>query len=197
MTAVTPIPTSTLDHILAAQLIVAWAGESGEEPRLGWWRTDLVSEFGGQDLFGRLLPHTWRWAVLQGAREAARRRDASMRAKAHDPDQLITLFRLGFTIDERLDERLRDLKTTGRDPAKALPVLGEIVGEDWDRDAFSSWINAHPGSDAVAAPAGRRLKGAMPDSLELLAEHLVAALAPLADAYPLPHYRCSSSAAAS
>ena len=189
MTTATPIPNSTLDQILTAQLIVAWAGESGEEPRLKWWRTDLVSEFGGEDLFQRLLPHTWRWAVLQGAREAARRHDAAMRSKAHDPDQLITLFRFGFAIDERLDERFQDLKTAGREPNKALPNLGEIIGADWNREAFASWIQAHRAANAVAAPAGRRLKGAMPDSLELATEHLVAALAPLADAYPLPHYR--------
>ncbi len=74
-----PIPSSELDRVLTAQLALAWAGESGEEPRLRWWRSDLASEFGGEDLFQRLLPHTWRWAVLQGAREAARRRDAEAR----------------------------------------------------------------------------------------------------------------------
>src|SRR5688572_15258501 len=69
------IPTSEIDHALTAQLLVGWAGESGEEKRLGWWRSDLVSPFGGMDLFRRLLPSTWEWAVLQGAREAARRKD--------------------------------------------------------------------------------------------------------------------------
>jgi hypothetical protein len=71
-----PASAATLDMILTAQLAVAWAGEAGDPPRLKWWRTDLASEFGGEDLFKRLLPHTWRWAVLEGAREAARRRDA-------------------------------------------------------------------------------------------------------------------------
>ena len=189
MTTATPIPNSTLDQVLTTQLVVAWAGESGEDPRLKWWRTDLVSEFGGEDLFQRLLPHTWRWAVLQGAREAARRHDAAMRAKAADPDQLITLFRFGSAIDEHLDERFQDLKTAGRDPAKALPSVGEIIGADWNRDAFASWVQAHRGAEAVAAPTGRRIKGAMPDSLELLTEHLVAALSPLAEHYPMPHYR--------
>ncbi|MFT4625786.1 MAG: hypothetical protein ACI8PZ_004457 [Myxococcota bacterium] len=189
MTTAKALPTSTLDHILSAQLIVAWAGESGEEPRLRWWRTDLVSEFGGEDLFQRLLPHTWRWAVLEGAREAARRHDATLRAKAHDADQLTTLFRFGFAVDERLDERLRDLKTAGRAPARALPQLAEVVHPEWDRDRFVAWVQSHPGADAVAAPAGRRLKGTRPESLERLTDHLVAALAPIPDAYPLPHYR--------
>ncbi len=189
MTTTSPIPTSTLDLILTAQLAVAWAGEGGDEPRLGWWRTDLANEFGGEDLFRRLLPHTWRWAVLQGVREAARRQDAALRGKAADPDQLRTLLRFGFHIDERLDERFHDLKSAGRDPKQALPGLGEIITEDWDRDAFASWVSAHRESDAVTAPAGRRIRGTMPDSLELATEHLVAALAPLGDAYPMPHYR--------
>lgn len=64
------VPVAELDHALTAQIIIAWAGEKGEDPRLGWWRCDLVSEFGGEDLFKRLLPNTWDWAVLQGAREA-------------------------------------------------------------------------------------------------------------------------------
>ena len=44
-----------LDHILCAQFAVAWAGESGEEGRLGWWKTDLTSEFGGV---------CFRWSVV-------------------------------------------------------------------------------------------------------------------------------------
>ena len=70
--------TSEVDALLSAQIIVAWAGEGhvGDERRLGWWRSDLVSEFGGLDLFQRLLPTTAPWAVLQAVREAARRVDA-------------------------------------------------------------------------------------------------------------------------
>jgi hypothetical protein len=184
-----PVPPSTLDRILTAQLAVAWAGELGDDPRLGWWRTDLVSEFGGQDLFQRLLPNTWEWAVLQGARQAARSQDAAGRSKDHDPDRLYSLFRLGFELDERLDERLRDLKDSGRRPVEALPDLRDVITEDWDPAAFSSWVEAHQAPEPVAAPAGRRLKGQPPVSLELMVEHLVGALAPLAGDYPLPHYR--------
>lgn len=45
-----------LDVLLTLQLATAWAGErSGDEPpRLGWWATDMVSEFGGHALFA---PH--------------------------------------------------------------------------------------------------------------------------------------------
>ena len=82
-----------LDGVLTAQLVVAWAGEAGEPPRMKWWRTDLASELGGEDLFRRRLPHTWRWAVLEEAREAAGRSDAELAGQAGDPERLITLFR--------------------------------------------------------------------------------------------------------
>lgn len=84
-----PAPTTAeVDLLLTAQIAVAWAGEGhvGEEPRLGWWRSDLTSEFGGRDLFERLLPRTYRWAVFQAVREAARRTDAEMRERANNPD---------------------------------------------------------------------------------------------------------------
>ncbi|MEB3167475.1 MAG: BREX-6 system BrxE protein, partial [Synechococcaceae cyanobacterium] len=75
------VANSDLDIALTAQIVVAWAGESGEQPRLGWWQTDLVSEFGGEDLLKELLPRTWPWAMLQAVREAARRKDEELRAK--------------------------------------------------------------------------------------------------------------------
>src|SRR3954453_6721021 len=111
-----PIALSDINHLLTAQILVAWAGEGGEDRRLGWWRSDLISEFGGEDLFKRLLPHTWQWATLQGAREAARRRDAELRAQDHDPDRILSLFSLGFDLDERVEERLLDLKRAGGTP---------------------------------------------------------------------------------
>ncbi len=183
------VPAATLDAILAAQLVVAWAGEGGEAPRLKWWKTDLASEFGGEDLFRRLLPHTWQWAVLEAVREAARRRDAELRAQDHDPDRLITLFRLGFEVDERLDERLADLKRAATPPQTALPGLKEVTGAPWSKELFSNWAAGHGEAAWVAAPVGRRLKGDPPASVELLVKKLVAALHPLADAYPMPHYR--------
>ena len=182
------LPPSTLDLILTAQLAIAWAGEKGEDPRLGWWRTDLVSEYGGVDLFERLLPNTFQWAVLQAAREAARRHDAALRAPAHDPDALRTLFHWGFAVDERLDERLADLKAAGAPPTQALPALAPVITDDWDPDTFTAWVASHPRADSVPAPRGRRLRGAPPKSLDTAAGHLVAALVPLGAAYPLPHY---------
>lgn len=186
-----PIPVSHIDMVLTAQLVVAWAGESGEERRLGWWRSDLMSEFGGEDLFRRLLPETWQWAVLQGAREAARRRDADLRRHDHDPDRILTLFRLGFELDERIQERFQDLKREGRTPDEALPGLS-VIQEGWDPERFWDWVAGHGESDTTPAPVGRRLKGAPPSGLDQLVRKLVAGLAPAATTYPLPHFRTAA-----
>jgi len=188
-----PIPPSALDLTLTAQFVVAWAGENGEEPRLGWWRSDLVSEFGGEDLFRRLLPNTWEWAVLQGAREAARRRDVELRSQDHDPDQIISLFNFGFELDERLEERLQDLKRSGRTPQEALPGLVDIVDARWDRDRFIDWVQAHGEVDVKVTPVGRRIKASIPTTdLDTLVRRLVGAIAPVGETYPLPHTRRSA-----
>jgi hypothetical protein len=183
-----PIPMSDIDMALMSQLVVAWAGEIGDGDRLGWWRSDLVSEFGGEDLFRRLLPHTWRWAVLQGAREAAWRKDAELRRQDHDHDRIVSLFSLGFELDERIDERLQDLKRSGRAPDEALPGLA-IVTDGWHRDQFWDWVIGHGGADAVQSVVGRRLKGTPPSSVDQLVRKIVAGLAPAAGTYPLPHFR--------
>jgi hypothetical protein len=187
-----PIPASTLDLLLTAQLAVAWAGEAGDaggERRLGWWRTDLVSEFGGHDLLKRLLPHTWDWAALQGAREAARRRDAELRSRANDPDQIVSLFHLGVELDERVDERLLEHKRSGNAPNVALPALDELISENWSPDTFHEWVQGHGDAEYSAAPIGRLLKGAAPAGLDLMTRKLVGALSPLGAEYPLPHFR--------
>jgi hypothetical protein len=45
------LPDETLDERLTLQFAVAWAGESGDDqPRLRWWKTDMVSKHGGQAL---------------------------------------------------------------------------------------------------------------------------------------------------
>ena len=62
---------ATIDKILTLQIMVAWAGEGGCEPkRLDWWRTDLIDEYGGGDLLQRLLPKTHLWASLEAVRLA-------------------------------------------------------------------------------------------------------------------------------
>jgi hypothetical protein len=190
-----PTPRSHLDLALSAQLVVAWAGETGEERRLGWWRSDLVSEFGGYDLFMRLLPDTWEWAALEGAREAARRLDAELRASDHDPDRLLSLYRLGFEIDERIETRLSELKREGSAPTEALPGLLDLISDNWQPDRFLAWVASHGEATYSVAPAGRLVKGDVkgepPDALDARVRCLVAALAPVGDAYPMPHFRRS------
>lgn len=181
-----------LDQVLAIQLVVAWAGESGDPPRLGWWRSDMASEYGGEDLFKRLLPNTWQWAVLQAAREAARRVDAESRRQAHDPDALVSLFSLGTDIDRRLDERLGDLVRSGQQPADALPDLAVWLGKPFDRAALTAWLGQQGRPEVTAAPVGRRLKGSPSEEVGAVVHCLAAALDPLGDAYPLPHYRRGS-----
>lgn len=104
-----PVPasltTSTLDAILALQFTVAWAGESREQTkRLGWWQTDLVDASGGGDLMARRLPRTHAWASLEAVCEAARRADEQGRKGMAEPDQVRSIFFLGFEVDERFSE---------------------------------------------------------------------------------------------
>jgi hypothetical protein len=182
---------SDIDYLLTAQIGVAWAGEAGEDPRLGWWRTDLVSEYGGEDLFMRLTPHTWRWALLQGVREAAWRKDRDLRGRDHNPERLLSLFHFGAETDERVEERLHQLKGSGQAPVEALPGLREALGEGWDRERFAEWVLGHGRAAFEPAPAGRRLEGEPSRSVRRRVDALVAALAPFAQDYPLPHYRLS------
>jgi hypothetical protein len=184
-----PYPLSEIDSVLAAQIAVAWAGEKGDSPRLGWWRTDLISEFGGEDLFRQLLPGTWQWAVVQAAREAARRHDNQLRQRDHDPDHIVSLFNLGFELDERVEERLQDLKRSGTPPRNALPSLADLMDGGWDQERFQDWIASHGEPNHVAAPVGRRIRSDVPSDLRKRAALLVASLAPLSPEYPLPHFR--------
>jgi hypothetical protein len=183
-----------LDGLLTAQIAVAWAGEKGEDRRLGWWDSDLTGELGGEDLFRALLPATWAWATLQAARAAATRCDAAMRARGSDPDAVLTLFFQGFVIDELAEERLRDLKGSGQSPLEALPGLSEVIGElrdrqPWDQGRFTGWLAAGDAPETEPTPLGRRIKGPVPEGLDRRVRQLLGALTPLADHYPLPHYR--------
>lgn len=182
------IPRSTLDTLLTLQLAVAWAGEADTDPpRLGWWRTALVDEFGGKALFREVLPRTWPWVVFQGAREAARRQDEALRERSADPDEIITLFHLGYRLDERLDDHLRELKRSGRPPEEALPELAALTARPWSRSAFTSWLGSLGSARHELTPIGRRLQGEPPVAPELRVTRLTAALLPLADAWPMPY----------
>lgn len=183
------VPPSDLDGLLTAQLAVAWAGEKGDPRRLGWWDSDLTGELGGEDLFQRLLPETWAWATLQAARAAAIRRDAAMRAKDREPDAVLTLFAQGFAIDELVEERLRECKRTGLAPRDVLPGLRDVIHDSWGRERFAQWLDGFDAPDTEGMPVGRRIKGPPPEGLDRRVRQLLGALNPLAEHYPLPHYR--------
>lgn len=192
------IPDGDLDAVLTAQLLVAWAGETG---RLGWWRSNLVSRYGGYDLFSRLTPHTARWAVLQTARETARRHDAEQRDRSGNPDTKLTLFHLGFERDEQVDERLQYHKRGGKHPTAALPGLRDFIrlptdddGDDehdddpFDREQFERFLRRDTAKHVVE-PIGRRMTATAPDTLPDLVRQFLAGLVPLSDEYPLPYFR--------
>lgn len=182
--------SEVLDEILALQISVAWAGESRSQPRrLGWWQTDLVDDEGGGDLLARLLPRTHAWAKLGAVREAARRVDERARRRSGTPDRLVTLFQLGFDLDEQLAERLTHHQRHHATPAD---VLGPrfVVAPGFDAASFEKFVRqtASPPNVEIA-PEGRLVRGAPPaDPLERVAS-LVAALAPFTPEYPMPHYR--------
>jgi hypothetical protein len=182
-----------IDSLLSAQLIVAWAGEKGDaddpaSQRLGWWQTNLVGE-GAEYEFKDLLPNTWRWGMLQAVRHAAKIHDASVRAKDHDPDRLLTLYSLGFEIDEKVDERLVQFKQNSKAIEEVLPDVASMINAGWSLERFTTWVAKHGKESTTTVPAGRRLKGQPPEQIHTLLGKLVAGLAPLADTYPMPHFK--------
>lgn len=194
-TSPAPIPGSTLDFVLDAQLAVAWAGEGlKSERRLGWWSSMFAFEFGGEALFTDLLPSTYRWAVLRAAREAARRKDAELRAKADDADRIVSLFRLGFSLDEALEERFADRVHDDPRRERTSRELSDLIDTPFSAKSFTRFVEGQlarveTSVDFGASPTGRRITGELPKDPRLLVAKLVGALLPLADAYPLPHFK--------
>ena len=187
--SLTDVSNGDVDFALTAQIVVAWAGEAREAKRLGWWRTDLASEFGGEDFFKQLLPNSWPWATLQAVREAARRKDAELRRMRPDHDHMLSLFALGLEVDERIDERLRDHKRSGEEPVLALPGLSAVLSAEWDQSVFVRWAEGKGVSKFETEPNARRVAGDTPMGLKELVAKLVGGLVPLAAAYPLPYVR--------
>ena len=184
------VPDTALDAILALQLSVAWAGEArSQPPRLGWWQTDLVDAEGGGDLLARLAPRTHAWAALEAVREAARRVDERARRRSGTPDRLVTLFQLGFELDEHLDERLAVHRRGHATPADALGSALAITSR-FDAAAFERFVRqSGPASNVDISPEGRLIQGATPADPVERVQQLVAALAPFQPEYPMPHYR--------
>lgn len=183
------ISLTEIDRILTLQLLIAWAGEARSEPqRLGWWDTDLVDEAGGGDLIARLAPRTHAWASLELAREAARRVDAKARGKHGDPDKLRTIFFLGFEVDEKLSDRLAELKRQGVPPEKALPLPFKLGAEFPKNEVIALLSKQGKASFEKVPPVGRRLHGKPPTAVDEMVSQLGAALVPIADEYPLPFF---------
>ena len=186
-----------LDTILTLQLAFAWAGEAGDEdePRLGWWKTDMLSEYGGYALFARVCPRTAPWAAYETAREAAIRVDADCRAQDAERDHLQSLFSLGFEVDEQVQDRLRELKLSERPPHSALPRLAKLPPK-WDADAFKSWLatSETPTPKTKQDPAGLRIVSAIPPKTVGRVNKLAAVLGTLPDQYPCAHYNNARSA---
>ena len=179
-----------IDRILTLQLFVAWAGEGRSEPkRFGWWDTDLVDEAGGGDLLARLAPRTHVWSSLELVREAARRVDAKARGKHGDPDKLRSIFFLGFELDEKVSDRLAELKRAGKAPEEVLP-LPLRLNADFAPDKVTEVLTklGKVAFDKVP-PVGRQLKGAAPDSPDVMVQNLAAALLPVVEEYALPFYK--------
>jgi hypothetical protein len=188
------IPQHTLDRILALQIVVAWAGEGACDPkRLDWWRTDLIDEYGGGDLFRRLLPKTHLWASLEAVRQAAIALDRHKRSEMAKPDQVRTLFFWGFPVDEQLTERLAFHKRNRRQPLDTLPIPVDVY-QPFSQTEFEIAIQIpNQKLEVKVVPSGRQILGEMLKALDERAKKLASALLPLADSYSMPFYRLEES----
>jgi hypothetical protein len=186
------VPATTLDTILALQIMIAWAGEGLCEPkRLDWWRTDLIDEAGGGDLFKRLFPKTHQWSALEAVREAAIQTDRRAREKLAKPDALRTLFFWGVVVDEQLHDRLAEhkLNSSGQKPSEILPLPLKLEAT-FDHAVFEATIGIpNCKVETSVVPGGRLLVEEGSETLESRARKLAAALFPLADSYPMPMYK--------
>lgn len=191
---------ATLDEVLAIQMTVAWAGESGADPlpgvkaRLGWWRSDLVDEMGGQDLLRRMFRRTGAWAALASAREVAASTERTLRQHLGEGDQVVSLFNLGFAADEALTHRLRTLKRLQAD-TDTLPwrVPLQNFSVETLQTAFCGGRWAQTEFAVVAG--GRLLRGAPPGDLRETVGRLAAATflsSPLPPHYPMAFYRTAA-----
>jgi len=182
--------THQIDRIVAIQFIVAWAGESAEEPeRLGWWQSDLVDQIGGGGFLKRLLPGTHQWASLQSVRKIAQKVDSKARLQLPNPDLVRTIFFWGFDIDHRIEDRIRHLKAEQVAPQDALELPFEL-GSDWSEDTFLNYLNELDVDGSYTEKReGRELKNPEHGSQVEAIKQLAKALAPFQASYQLPYFR--------
>lgn len=182
--------TQEIDRILSIQFIVAWTGESADEPkRLGWWQSDLVDPLGGGDFLKRLLPGTHRWAALQSARKIAQKVDSKARLQLPNPDLVRTIFFWGFDIDFRIEDRIRHLKAEQVAPQDALELPFEL-GSNWNEVTFLKYLNELDADGSYTEKReGRELKNPDHQCQSQAIKQLAKALAPFQSNYQLPYFR--------
>ncbi len=120
--------------------------------------------------------------------------DKAARERMADPDAVRSIFFLGFEVDEQLDDRLvylRRLGTDGKAPAEALE-LPLPLGAEFDGAKLEAVLVGSSCEPFKKEPGGRQLKGAPPAEPQVVVRRLVAALVPLTDTYPLPHFRVAT-----
>lgn len=184
-----PVPNTQLHHVLSLQLTVAWLGEG--HGRRNWWRTGLLDQDGGLDFFERVTPNRAAWIALDAARRAAVSVDAALRRRS-GAGRFRTLFHFGFEVNERLEQRLIDLRQEGGDPFGRLGLPFRPDTELETRAAVAFLTEQTPRDPTFSiSPAGRELDGAPPAALDRAASVLAAALVPDADSYPMAHFRLS------
>lgn len=106
-----------------------------------------------------------------------------------DADALISLYGLSFEIDERLEERIQELKRTSKQPAESFPALAAFINTPWNQQGFLEWVQGHGKSEFSVTSTGRQLKGVLPSSLDSITKRLVGALSPIAKEFPFPHFK--------
>lgn len=187
---ISAIATEELDTVLMLQFFIAWAGEElTDPPRLSWWSTQLLDEWGGEDLFKRLFPRTFEWALLEAVRKVAIQADRQKRKNLAQPDNVHTLFFWGFGIDEKLEERLSFYKQSNSQPYDVLNFPLDLK-EEFEKTAFEEAIKSlNSEISTKIVPEGREIKDVMPELIADAAKNLVSGLIPLADKYPMPFYR--------
>ena len=191
----TAIAPEELDIVLMLQCLVGWAGEGlTDPPRLNWWSTQLLDEWGGEDLFKRLLPRTFEWALLEATRKVAIQADRRKRTSLAQPDRVCTVFFWGFEIDEKLEERLLLHKQNCSQPYDVFD-FPLVLKKDFEEKAFEQAVQKlNLEVKYKIVPEGREIKGEIPESIADAAKNLVSGLIPFSDKYPMPFYRVEEKA---
>lgn len=186
----TEISLNDLDKILAFQFVIAWAGEGLAEPhRLNWWKTDLIDNEGGGDLFSRLFPLTHEWASLEAIRTAAIQADKEKRLTMVNSSMIRTMFFWGYKIDDKLNDRISEHKQDMKSPFQVLPFPYEIT-DGFNREVLEkSLLNNIQIPNYRKVLGGRELLDKIPEEPVIIVKLLAASFLPFSKEYPSPFYR--------